>query len=149
MLHKFEVQELHSVPFNIGSVWFKAPNQIPENFTFSVLPSKPVISGKNVNHHFYFLEIFFGSTFAIYIRNRNVSWHAIFSPLISFIQQKFLTVQEVSSKPATQWFSLTCMLQHFPSNERCVLLSWCVNICVQNAGRKSTFGKIKTFHLKV
>ena len=86
MWRKFEVQELHSVPFNIGSVWFKAPNQIPENFTFSVLPSKPVISGKNVNHHFYFLEIFFGSTFAIYIRNKNVSSHAIFSPLIPFIQ---------------------------------------------------------------
>ena len=94
-------------------------------------------------------KIFFGSTFAIYIKSRNVSSHAIFSPLISFIQQKFLTVQEVSSKPAAQWFSLTCLLQHFPSNERCVLLSWCGNICVQNAGRKSTFGEMKNFHSKV
>ena len=88
MLRKFEVQELHSVPSNIGSLWFKAPNQIPENFTFSVLPSKPVISGKNVNHHFYFLEIFFGSTFAIYIRNKNVSSHAIFLSINLFHSTK-------------------------------------------------------------
>ena len=61
------------------------------------------------------------------------SWHAhfwyvplhdIFATLSSGIWQKVLMVQEVSSKPPAQWFSLICLLQHFPANEQFALLIW-------------------------
>ena len=70
----------------------------------------------------------------------------IFMLVFAFWLVPHVMVQEVSSKPPTQWCSLICLLQHFSGKWTICSPDMAIFVCKML--KKSTFGGMKDFHSK-